>query len=65
MTIFVITFGAMLLVVIAMSVGVALTGRRLKGSCGGLASGSCACKEAGITPGEGSCARRQSTLPIV
>ncbi len=52
MAIFFITLGIMLFAVLAMSVGVMLTGRRLKGSCGGLSSGSCACKEQGLDPGE-------------
>lgn len=64
MALFFITLGAMLLAVLAMSVGVMLTGRRLKGSCGGLASGSCACKEQGVEPGQG-CAKPVSRLQIV
>ncbi len=33
---FVISFGLMLLIVIGMSLGVMLMGKRIKGSCGGL-----------------------------
>ena len=58
MALFLITLSFMLLVVLAMSLGVMITGRRLKGSCGGLASGSCACKEQGIEPGQ-ACANER------
>lgn len=54
--IFLVTLGFMLLAVGAMAMGVILTGRRLKGSCGGLASGSCACGENGLPLPE-RCAR--------
>ena len=60
MALFVITLAFMLLAVLAMSIGVMLTGRRLKGSCGGLASGSCACKEQGIDPAEGCATKNQA-----
>ncbi|MEX0284797.1 MAG: (Na+)-NQR maturation NqrM [Paracoccaceae bacterium] len=36
MTIFVFTFSLFLIVVLGMSLGVMLMGRRIKGSCGGL-----------------------------
>ncbi|MEM1023685.1 MAG: hypothetical protein AAGD10_09005 [Myxococcota bacterium] len=46
-----LTLTLMLIAVFAMSIGVMISGRRLRGSCGGLASGSCACKEQGIKEG--------------
>ncbi|MEM6531823.1 MAG: DUF539 domain-containing protein [Myxococcota bacterium] len=64
MALFLVTLGAMLIVVLAMSLGVMLTGRRLKGSCGGLSSGSCACKEQGVEPGQG-CTKPTGRLHIV
>ena len=36
MTVFLITLGAFLLVVAAMSIGVVISGKRIQGSCGGL-----------------------------
>jgi len=36
MTTFLLTFSILLLVVLGMSLGVVLMGRRIKGSCGGL-----------------------------
>ncbi len=33
---FALTFGALLLIVLGMALGVILNGRRIKGSCGGL-----------------------------
>ncbi|MEO0814846.1 MAG: hypothetical protein AAFY60_18435 [Myxococcota bacterium] len=59
MALFMVTLGFMLVVVFAMSIGVMITGRRLKGSCGGIASGSCACKEQGIEPGQ-ACANKNT-----
>ncbi len=40
----------------AMAIGVALTGRRLKGSCGGVGN-NCECLRAGLTPDRRSCNR--------
>ncbi|MEO1173590.1 MAG: DUF539 domain-containing protein [Myxococcota bacterium] len=50
MALFFITLGAMLLAVLAMSVGVMLTGRRLKGSCGGLASAAALARNKAWSP---------------
>ena len=54
MTVFALTLGFMLVAVTAMSIGVMISGRRLRVSCGGIASNSCACKEQGVAPG-GAC----------
>ncbi len=51
MAVFALTLLVMLVVVIAMSIGVVFSGRRLRGSCGGLASGSCACRDQGLEVG--------------
>lgn len=56
MVLFVVTLTVMLVAVLGMSLGVVLTGRRLRGSCGGLTSGSCACKEQGLE----TCTRKTS-----
>ncbi|MEM6733062.1 MAG: hypothetical protein AAF658_16010 [Myxococcota bacterium] len=55
MAVFLLTLGFMLIAVFVMSLGVMITGRKLKGSCGGLASGSCACRDQGIEPGSDAC----------
>lgn len=44
-TVSAIAFVVMSLVVLAMAVGVMFTGREIKGSCGGLNGGDCACKD--------------------
>lgn len=36
MQIFILTFGVMIIVMVGMAVGVMLSGRSIKGSCGGL-----------------------------
>jgi len=41
------TFAVVALLMLAMSVGVIMTGRRLRGSCGGVGS-DCACEKEGI-----------------
>jgi hypothetical protein len=48
MTILLLTLAVFAVAMLAMGLGVMLTGRRLRGSCGGLASGSCVCKAQGI-----------------
>jgi hypothetical protein len=47
-TVLLLTLAAFAVAMLAMALGVVLTGRRLQGSCGGLASGSCVCKAQGI-----------------
>lgn len=56
MTVFLVTSVFMLGIVLAMSVGVILSGRRLRGSCGGVGN-SCACKEQGVAEGRGCAVR--------
>ena len=64
MTIFIITFGVILLAVIGMAIGVILGRPAIKGSCGGLnqvglagsCSGACSSEEKEI------CALKKSTL---
>ena len=53
-----LTGGVIALVMAGMAVGVAVTGRRLKGSCGGV-GGDCACERAGIAPDHRSCAHAE------
>ena len=58
-----LTFGLMAVVMAGMAVGVIFSNRRLRGSCGGVGSGGCACEEAG-TPGaceEGGQAEGEAT----
>lgn len=38
----------------AMAIGVAVSGKRLRGSCGGIGS-NCACEQSGIPKNERSC----------
>lgn len=50
MTTFLLTLGLFALVVAAMAIGVMLQGKRLSGSCGGVAGTECLCKKRGIEP---------------
>jgi hypothetical protein len=46
-----LTLAAFALAMLLMAIGVMVTGRRLKGSCGGVGPGSdCFCKREGINP---------------
>ncbi|GAB3682505.1 DUF539 domain-containing protein [Salinisphaera aquimarina] len=45
-----VVFGVMALVVGAMAIGVMVTGREIKGSCGGVGGGDCACSKGGSCP---------------
>jgi hypothetical protein len=54
----ILTFGLFVVIVLAMAVGVMLTGRSLRGSCGGP---SCVCKAEGKDPG--SCDFKGPALP--
>jgi len=47
---FVLTLAGFVFALAAMAVGVIVSGRRLRGSCGGVASDACACKRAGTLP---------------
>ena len=55
-----LTFTAMLIAVGAMAIGAMVTGRRLKGSCGGVGAADCICDREG-RPRE--CERPTSTEP--
>lgn len=62
MSVFIVAFVVILLAVVGMSVGVLMSDRRLKGSCGGLNTikgleGSCSCE----SPCEKRRAREQKT----
>ena len=50
LTLILVVFGVMALVVAAMAVGVMFTGREIKGSCGGVGGGDCACSKGGNCP---------------
>jgi hypothetical protein len=50
MTVLFLTLAVFAIAMIAMALGVMITGRRLQGSCGGLATGSCVCKAEGVVP---------------
>ena len=45
-----VAFGVMSLVVAGMAVGVMVTGREIKGSCGGVGGGDCACSKGANCP---------------
>lgn len=47
LTLILVVFGVMALVVAAMAIGVMVTGREIKGSCGGVGGGDCACSKGG------------------
>ena len=49
-----LTIAVMAIAMAAMAVGVAVSGRKLKGSCGGVGS-DCACERAGIASGKRNC----------
>ena len=55
-----LTVAVIALVMAAMAIGVAVTGRRIKGSCGGI-DGDCACERAGTAPAQRNCTR---TTPV-
>jgi len=56
----ILTFGLFVVIVLAMAVGVMLTGRSLRGSCGGP---SCVCKAEGKPAG--SCEYDGPSLPTI
>ncbi len=56
MLILALTVGVLALVMAGMAIGVAVSGRRLKGSCGGV-GGDCACEREGIPPTDRLCDR--------
>jgi len=58
MLIFLLTLAGIAIVMAAMAIGVAITGRRLKGSCGGV-GGSCECERAGIPVDQRTCGKNR------
>lgn len=50
-----VTIAAVAILMGAMAIGVMVTGRRLRGSCGGVGSGDCACDAAGVPLSERAC----------
>lgn len=58
MQIFLLTVVGIALVMAAMAIGVAITGRRLKGSCGGV-GGSCECERTGVPIDQRTCGRQR------
>jgi len=54
MTVLLLTIAVIAIAMGAMAVGVAVSGRRLRGSCGGV-GGDCACDKAGVPAGERDC----------
>lgn len=57
MLVLLLTFGVIGIAMAAMAIGVALSGRQLKGSCGGVGS-DCECERAGIAPDKRTCAQK-------
>lgn len=55
MLVLLLTIGVIGVAMAAMAIGVAVTGRRLKGSCGGVGQ-SCACELAGLKRNARDCA---------
>jgi hypothetical protein len=51
MTTLLLTIMLVGLVMVAMAVGVMVSGRRLRGSCGGVGGAGCHCRADGIEPG--------------
>jgi hypothetical protein len=47
MFVFLVTLAVLAIVMLAMAIGVMVSGRKLRGSCGGVGSSDCACDAAG------------------
>lgn len=56
MLVLLLTIAVIAIAMGAMAIGVMISGRRLKGSCGGV-GGDCACEQAGIAPDQRACTR--------
>ena len=54
MMILYLTVAIIAIAMVAMAIGVVVSGKRLRGSCGGV-GGDCACDKAGIAKGSRSC----------
>ena len=57
MLLLLLTLGLVALVMGAMAVGVMVTGRALRGSCGGQGDADCHCKAAGLPVDQRACER--------
>lgn len=57
-----VTIAIVALAMGGMALGVALTGRRLKGSCGGEGSGSCHCEQTGVPVEQRACEQPLASL---
>ena len=57
MLVLLLTVAVIAIAMAAMAIGVAVSGRRLKGSCGGV-GGDCECERAGIAPDQRTCAQK-------
>jgi hypothetical protein len=58
MIVFVLCLAAVAIVMGIMAVGVIMSGRSLRGSCGGVGSGDCACDAAGVPMDQRACQAR-------
>ncbi len=61
MLILLLTIAVIAIVMAAMAIGVAVTKRPLKGSCGGVGN-ACECTRAGIKPEDRTCGRTGKSL---
>lgn len=58
MIVFVLCLALVAIVMGLMAVGVVMSGRSLRGSCGGVGSGDCACDAAGVPMDQRACQAR-------
>lgn len=58
MIVFVLCLAVVAVVMGLMAVGVIMSGRSLRGSCGGVGSGDCACDAAGVPMDQRACQAR-------
>lgn len=56
-----VTLSVVALVMGAMAIGVMISGKRLKGSCGGEGGPDCACELSGLKRTAGVCAAKQAS----
>jgi hypothetical protein len=69
MIVFVLCLALVAIVMGLMAVGVIMSGRSLRGSCGGVGSGDCACDTAGVPMDQRACQargimREESDAPV-
>ncbi len=63
MAILLLTIVVLALAMGAMAIGVMVSGRRLKGSCGGEGSGACHCETTGVPLEQRACERLKHLSP--